>query len=43
MIEVLGRAIRRPGAPAISRKEAIESAEPMQTVETGLLMYCMVS
>ena len=43
MIRALGRATRRPGSPAISRNEPMEAAMPMQIVDTGLLMYCMVS
>ena len=43
MMRALGRAMRWPGSPAISRNEPIEAAMPMQIVETGLLMYCMVS
>ena len=42
-MRALGSAMRRPGVPAISRNEAIERAKPMQTVETGQLIYCIVS
>ena len=43
MMRALGREIRGPGSPAISRNEPMEAAKPMQVVATGLLMYCMVS
>ena len=43
MIEEFGSAMRRPGVPAISRKEPAEQAVPMQTVEIGLPMNCIVS
>ena len=43
MMRAFGRATRWPGSPAQSSKLPIEAAMPMQTVVTGLLMYCMVS
>ena len=43
MMRALGSAMRMPGSPAASRKEPIEAAWPIHTVETRGLMYCMVS
>ena len=34
---------RWPGSPAASKKEPMDAAMPVHTVDTGLLMYCMVS
>jgi hypothetical protein len=36
MMRALGRMMRRPFAPAISRNDPMEAAKPMHTVETGL-------
>ena len=43
MMRAFGSAMRWPFSPAVSRNEPIEAAMPMHTVETGHLMYCMVS
>ena len=43
MIRAFGRAKRLPLAPAHSSRLPIEAAWPMQTVLTGLRMYCIVS
>ena len=43
MMRAFGRATRWPAAPAARISEPAEAAMPMQTVETGERMYCMVS
>ena len=43
MIRELGRALRLPVSPAVSRTAPIEAAIPTQKVETGARRCCIVS
>ena len=43
MRRALGRAYRMPGDPPARRRLPIEAAWPMQTVDMGGLIYCIVS
>ena len=43
MMRLWGRDRRWPGAPAATSSEAMLAAWPTARVETGHLMYCMVS